>query len=944
MSTFNAGAIEANLTLGRSSWNRDLKKTQKEIADLEKKSITVGVDLDDTNARIALDNLELMLDDLDSKTYQPDLDADTSELNATLDAIDERLDALDDRRVVVEILADTDNAQVSLDNLENDLFVLDKDPVSIAIDVVTREADAILDALEARLDALEARKITVEADADIDNAMVALDTLEQEMNLLESDGIDITADADTTAAEVKLLELSLQMQRMSINPVDINVDLDGYPTAIAQMNTLEAQVAILNGQDIDLNVDIDRRALTDLVGAPGGDGSGGHLGLLRILIYALIALSPVLAVAMSSATAAIVAFTAALAGAAGAAIILGAGLFGLVKRFQDTDPSDYTPAMQQFADAITSVKDAWSTFLDGIETEGYSLMAYALEVLASILPDLVPLFEATAEAMAGVLDGIVKFIDSPEYKEMLDFFGGFGVDMLVSFLSIGGNLLQFFGRLFQAIEPFAREMMGGLEDVTAGWAAWADDLENNDSFQKFMANASEYGPMVLDMLGSLLQAFIAIGEALQPFAGPMLQGLTFLFDAIANAPTEVLTAIIAGLAGLWLGMSVILPLVSSIAGGIGALGLALGIATGPLVLIIAGIAALAAMLVYLWNTNETFRNALIDTWNMIVETVTPIVQQVVALIRDNWGPIKSFVMGIWDTIAVVIEVAMLLIRNNIRAVTTAIRIIWNTFGDTILKYAKGVFGAIGTTIKGMFQTIRGIFQIFKGILTGDWSLIWTGIKNFVGGQINTIKGMIMGIVNTGRLMVNGTKDLFNGLIGFFRGLPGRVSSAVSGMFNGIRENFRGVVNDIIGWWNNLSFSINIPDKIPGLPDEWNIDTPNVNYLAKGGYVTDPILAVVGEGMDNEVVAPEPVLERIVRENSGGSIDYGRLAAAIAAALGPVLAKLGGGLSIQDIEAIIASAAPKIDIDARSDHEAAGRLASAIGFELRLLGYGGKANV
>jgi Flp pilus assembly pilin Flp len=158
------------------------------------------------------------------------------------------------------------------------------------------------------------------------------------------------------------------------------------------------------------------------------------------------------------------------------------------------------------------------------------------------------------------------------------------------------------------------------------------------------------------------------------------------------------------------------------------------------------------------------------------------------------------------------------------------------------------------------------------------------------------------------------------------------------------DGFRSAINSIINWWNGLEFSIPSfnppgPGSFPGI----TVGTPNIGTFANGAFVTDPTLAWVGEGPDSEIVAPEPVLERIVREQSGGGdIDYGRLAAVIAAALAPLMSRFG--ISREDIAAIISAAAPQIAIDARSDHEAAGRLAAAIGFELRVLGYGGKANV
>jgi phage-related protein len=881
VSTFNAGAIEASLTLGRSNWTRDLKKTQKEIADLERKTITIGVDLDTINAQVQMDNLELFLEDLDSKEYQP------------------------------------------------------------SVDLVVREAMEALEALEARLEALDARRVVVELDADSINAEIVLDNLEDHLNLLDTDTVTIPIDADAGDAHTALIDIMTTMQRLELDGVDINVDVDGYGRAVTQLNILESQVDILDGRVIDLDVDVDRRALKDLVGVAGGDGSGGHLGLLRILIYALILLSPILAVAMGAMTAAIIGFAAAAAGAVGTIAVLGAGLVGLKKRFDETDPSQYTPGMQAFADSIDAVKGAWDTFLDGIETTGFDLMANAMQLVADILPTLVPVFNAVATMLDGVVDSIRGFVESPEYQEMIDFFSGFGVDMLESFLRIGGNLLRFFGRLFQAIEPFAREMMSGLEDVTAGWAAWADDLENNQAFQDFMDNALKYGPMVLDMLGSMIQAFRNIGEALQPFAGPMLEGLTWFFDLIANADPTVLTIVIGALAGLWFGLNVLAPVISLVAGAVGALSLALGVGALPIILIAGLIAGLIATFVHLWNTNEEFRTRTIETWESIKATVMPILEDLKAWWDENWPAMESTIMEVWDSIKSVVNDSVEIITQVIRAALGVIGFIWDNWGEQIMGTVRGIFQIVSGIIRGAFQVIQGIFQVVSGILTGNWSKVWDGLKNIVSGNFTAISGIIRGLITIVQSTVEGIRTRIGNMVGFFQRLPGQIATATAGMWDGISGAFRGMLNDIIGWWNGLSLTLNIPDAIPGMPKSFTITTPNVGYFANGGYITEPTLGVIGEGKDNEIIAPEPVLERIVRENGGANLDYGRLAAALASALGSLF---GHMITKDDMERLIAAASVNVEIDARSEGTTAEKLAAAIGYQLRVLGYGGKANV
>lgn len=85
------------------------------------------------------------------------------------------------------------------------------------------------------------------------------------------------------------------------------------------------------------------------------------------------------------------------------------------------------------------------------------------------------------------------------------------------------------------------------------------------------------------------------------------------------------------------------------------------------------------------------------------------------------------------------------------------------------------------------------------------------------------------------------------------GMGATITSKAAGMWDGIGTAFKGVINNMIGWWNNLSFSVDIPDKIPGLPPSFTISTPNIPYLATGGIVTRPTLAVVGEAGPEAVI-------------------------------------------------------------------------------------------
>lgn len=975
MSTFNAGAIEANLTLGRSSWTKDLRLTKKEIADLEKTAITIGIDADADNALIQMSNVEALAEDFDGETYAATLDLDAAQANATLDALDARLDALDNRIVTFMIDGDADNAYVAISNLEAFLEDLDSETYSPKVDLITRDAEAALAALRAELDILDARTVTVMVDADTDNAHVGISLLEADLDYLDTETVTIGIDVDATQAQTELIQIGSFVNALDNSDIDIGVDINGFAKGVTQMNILQAQVDMLDGQDIDLSVDVDRKALNDLVGSPSGgsSGGGGYLGIFRILLYSVIALLPILAVASGAATAGIVGLAGALAAAAGPAIVLGAGIFGLTQRFKEAQESGdpLSDSMQMLADALDRLDEVWNEFLDNIEVQGFSLMAQAVNTLAMVIPALAPLFNATAEAMSGVLGSLQDWINSPEFDEMIDFFSGFGVDMLVAWLDIAGDLIVFFGNLFDAMAPFIRQMIGGLQEVTQGWVDWARNLDTNESFQQWVERAMEYGPMLFDLLGSIGSALANIGEALEPFAGPMITGFINFFDFIANLDPNLLGGLIAGFAGLYLGAKILLPIISGILAILPVLG---GVATflgGPLLIAAGAVAALATAFVFAYNESERMQRILRNTWNLIKETVAPIVEDIKTVIMENIGPLSDWWDETWGHIKGVLREAMNIIRIVVRNTTDVIKRIWNTFGDNIIQIVEGFMRIIGGIIKGGFRIIKGIFQVIGGILTGDWKKVWTGIKNILGGAVDALKGILIGalqiwgnvfdaigkaLIGSWRWAMDGLRNTWNS----FRDWIGERWAALRSWFSnltispgaiwdGIREGFRDMMNTIIGWWNNFGIYLDLPDKIPGMPDSISIQTPNINYLAKGAYVDEAMLAVVGEGSEPEVVAPESKMMDMAMaaaRNSGTDIDYNRMAAAVAAALATVMQQFGGsGLTREDLMDFLAAGAINLKVDATQDTDTlAKRIVGGLGFELRRLGFGGVANV
>lgn len=116
------------------------------------------------------------------------------------------------------------------------------------------------------------------------------------------------------------------------------------------------------------------------------------------------------------------------------------------------------------------------------------------------------------------------------------------------------------------------------------------------------------------------------------------------------------------------------------------------------------------------------------------------------------------------------------------------------------------------------------------------------------------------------------------MIGWITGLPARIRSAASGMWDGIKDAFRNALNWIIDRWNGLGFTLPSITVFGQTIGGGRISTPDLPRFHSGGIVPGapgtevPILAMAGERVDpiravggSDRIGSDPIVLR-----SGGS--------------------------------------------------------------------------
>lgn len=249
----------------------------------------------------------------------------------------------------------------------------------------------------------------------------------------------------------------------------------------------------------------------------------------------------------------------------------------------------------------------------------------------------------------------------------------------------------------------------------------------------------------------------------------------------------------------------------------------------PITWIVVAVVALIAAIVLLIMNWDTVVKFLTDTWSAFMAWIQPALDAVGQWWSGLWQGVKDFVVTIWESIVAGITWYYTTLWNGLVAVGTAIAGWWNGLWSGISKFVSDIWNAVVTFVVAYFTTLWNGIKAVGATLASWWNAYWVGLQTLIGGVIGGIRG------------------LWDGLIGFFQGLPSKVGSAVKGMWDGIASSFKAVLNKIIGWWNNLSFGIPAMN-IAGvqITPAVKFNTPNMPMFARGTNYAPGGSAIVGE--------------------------------------------------------------------------------------------------
>lgn len=430
---------------------------------------------------------------------------------------------------------------------------------------------------------------------------------------------------------------------------------------------------------------------------------------------------------------------------------------------------------------------------------------------------------------------------------------------------------------------FGKEAMSGMLAIVNAseddFNKLTDATRNYEGSATSMAETTQGGlnGSLTELKSKLEGVAIEIGEKLMPLVEGFVEFISGLVDnfnnlspamqdviliiagfAAALGPILLIVATLIKLKTLWATASSTLVFANT------ALSMSILALIGWIVLIVAAIAAVIGIIVYLWQTNETFREFILTCWEAIKTFFVATWEIIQAVAISVWEYISEFCMTIWNAIS---EVAM--------GIFNRLKEFWNENQESIMEIISAVWNFISGLLTGIWNVIQIVAETIFNALKSFWDtwgesimaafeFIWNIIKDVLEGVWEKMKG----IFEAGLKFWSGIFDTFAGLFtGNWEKMWGGVEKIFSGIWDGIKSMFGNGINIFIRTINGFIGGLNRV-KLPDFMGGFGINIPMIPEvaLAKGGIVTRPTVALTGEAGPEAVIPLNRLKEFIGGDN------------------------------------------------------------------------------
>lgn len=797
----------------------EIKKEEviRQLEEIDGIDASPEIDLEKAKFDAEIDDINAQIDRLENEKPTVEVDIDKHEFDLDIDSIERDLEHIDNMHVEPEVDADTGKAESKISNYERALNLLDHKSVQTAIDLNDRLFVTKFQKTKRELNNLDGKKVKTAIEVDSGLATAEVLTFKSILRSIPNKvRTRIEVDGDKAEGFLRALSAGIDASTKSWDRLATKIRTIGTVLGNMVKGVLISNITLL--VPIIASLVPVLMAVLNAIGvvAGGALGLAGAFGVASAGVVAFGAMGisalTMLADGTLEATKETERYQAALdslqdawAGLikqnqaqifntlANSIDIAKAALAGL-NPFINGVSKGMEQASAKMLDWVKNSQVA-QRFFEMMGTTGVRIFNNMLEAagsfgsgLISVLTQIAPLAEWVSQGFKKMGQAFNEWAQSVEGQNAIKSFIEYTKQNLPLIGQIFGSTFRGIFNLMKAFAPNTHLVLQGLADMAQKFEEWSATIAQSDGFKKFIDYIQENGPKLIQLLGNIVNIIINVATAMAPFAAAVLDVAIAMTDFIesltaAHPAIGIMLGLIATLAGIFMtlgppimgaidfigkfvrvltgagtaieGLTAIGSGLMTALEGLGAAFLALD---APILLIIGAVAAVVAILVWLWNTNDSVRDALTNAWDVISTTIGGAIQSVI-----DWF------IQLYDNIMQTIEPLIPIFQqfgdfiNQILGVVVvqAINFLVEAFKGLWLAVSV-IFTAIGAIVSSVIQLIVGLFTAFIQLITGDftgalqtlqttfWNVlntIWTAVQSiftqiseFIFASLNSILG------------------------------------------------------------------------------------------------------------------------------------------------------------------------------------------------------------
>lgn len=832
----------------------EIKKDEviRQLDEIDGTEASPEIDLEKAKFDAEINEINAKIDRLENEKATVDVDIDKHEFDMDIDAIEKDLELIDDMDVEPKVDANTKQAETKINQLEKALDFLDSKSVRTAIDLNDRLFVTKFQKTKKELDRLDGRKVKTAIQVDSALANAEITTFKTVLRSIPNKvRTRLEVDSDKAEGFLKALSAGIDESTKSWDRLATKIRTIGTVLGNMVQGVLISNITLLVPIIASL-VPVLMAVLNAIsVVAGGAAGLAGAFGVASAGVVAFGAMGisalTMLANGTLEATKETERYTASLDSLKSAWADLikqnQAQIFNTLANAIDTAKvalSGLTPFIngvsQGMEQASAKMLD-WARnsqvaqrFFEMMGTTGVRIFNNMLDAagsfgsgLISVLTQIAPLAEWVSQGFKKMGQAFNEWAQSVEGQNAIKSFIEYTKQNLPLIGQIFSSTFKGVFNLMKAFAPNTHLVLQGLADMAQRFEEWSATIAQSDGFKKFIEYVQENGPKLIQLLGNIANIIVNVATAMAPFAAAVLDvaiAITnFVESLTATHPAiGIMLGLIVTLAGIFMtlgppimgaidfigkfvrvltGASTAIEGLTAIGSGLmtalEGLGAAFLALDAPILLIIGAVAAVIAILVWLWNTNESVRNALTNAWDVISTTIGGAIQSVI-----DWF------IQLYDNIMQTIEPLIPIFQqfgdfiNQILGVVVvqAINFLVEAFKGLWLAVSV-IFTAIGAIVSSVIQIIVGLFTAFIQLITGDFSGALQTLQNTFTNVLNTIWGAVQSIFS----------QISNFIFASLNSILGTSISSWSQIWSSTTQYLSQIWSSVTNWFSRVAQTV-----------------------------------------------------------------------------------------------------------------------------------------